>query len=76
MKAIEDMRELMIGMEINPFGKRSRHAQMLYQKGVLTEIKKILHLKEELKLDQDNFVLLSKVRFYSIRRKLFNSSNE
>ena len=63
-------------MEINPFGKRSRHAQMLYQKGVLTEIKKILHLKEELKLDQDNFVLLSKVRFYLIRRKLFNSSNE
>ena len=63
-------------MEINPSGKRSRHAQMLYQKGVLTEIKKILHLKEELKLDQDNFVLLSKVRFYLIRRKLFNSSNE
>ena len=64
MKAIEDMRELMMGMKINPSGKRARHAQMPFQKGILTGINSILHLKEELKLDQDNYLLLSKVRFY------------
>ena len=45
----------MMGMKINPSGKRARHAQMLFQKGILTGIKSILPLKEELKLNQDNF---------------------
>ena len=61
LKAIEDMRMLMMGMKVNPSGKRNRHAQMPFQKGILTAITSILHLKQELKLDQDTFLLLSKV---------------
>ena len=57
----------MMGMKINPSGKRARHAQMPFQKGILIGIKSILHLKEELKLDQDNYLLLSKVRFIFIK---------
>ena len=64
LKAIEDMRMLMMGMKVNPSGKRNRHAKMPFQKGILTAITSILHLKEELKLDQDTFLLLSKVGFY------------
>ena len=63
MKAIEDMRELMMGMKVNPSGARRRIAKMPFQKGLLIAIKSILKLKEELQLNQDTFLLLSKVGF-------------
>ena len=63
MKAIEDMRELMMGMKVNPSGARRRIAKMPFQKGLLIAIKSILKLKEELQLNEETFLLLSKVGF-------------
>ena len=72
MKAIEDMRELLMGMKFNPPGKRRRLAMMPFQKGLLMDIMSIIHLKDELDLNPDNFLLLSKVCF---SLKMYPSSN-
>ena len=68
LKAIEDMRELLMGMKVNQSGTRRRLAKMPFQKGLIIAIKSILHLKEELQLGQDTYLLLSKVGFYLIGR--------
>ena len=63
VKAIQDMRELLEGMKVNPCPNRKRNTQMPFQKGLLIDIQSILHLKEELNIGPDNYLLLSKVCF-------------
>ena len=61
VKAIENMRELLLGLKVNPSGSRKRHAMMPFQRGLLIDIKSVLHLNQELNLNPDNYLLLSKV---------------
>ena len=63
VKAIQNMKELLEGPKVNPCPKRKRNAQMPFQKGLLIDIQSILHLKEELNIDPNNYLLLSKVCF-------------
>ena len=67
VKAIEDMRELLEGLKVNPTGGRKRNAKMPFQKGLLIDIKSILHLKEEIDFGPENYLLLSKVCTFFIK---------